>query len=63
MEWLTDSIAFWLRIKTPTMGKLGKRKSNKDKKPKNDDLFELNTNLNIRDSHSMLINANSKQTI
>ena len=40
MEWLTDSIAFWLRIKTPTMGKLGKRKSNKDKKPKNDDLFE-----------------------
>jgi hypothetical protein len=25
MEWLTDSIAFWLRIKTPTMP-FGKRK-------------------------------------
>ena len=25
MEWLTDSVAFWLRIKTPTM-RLGKRK-------------------------------------
>jgi hypothetical protein len=25
MEWLTDSIAFWLRIKTPTM-RFGKRK-------------------------------------
>jgi hypothetical protein len=25
MEWLTDSIAFWLRVKTPTM-RLGKRK-------------------------------------
>ena len=29
MEWLTDSIAFWVRIKTPTMG-IGKRKKNKD---------------------------------
>jgi hypothetical protein len=28
MEWLTDSIAFWLRIKTPTMG-FGKRKKKK----------------------------------
>ena len=29
MEWLTDSVAFWLRIKTPTMrlgGKKGKKK-------------------------------------
>ena len=26
MDWLTDSIAFWLRIKTPTM-RVGKRKS------------------------------------
>ena len=25
MEWLTDSIAFWLRVKTPTM-RIGKRK-------------------------------------
>jgi hypothetical protein len=25
MEWLTDSIAFWLRVKTPTM-RVGKRK-------------------------------------
>jgi hypothetical protein len=25
MEWLTDSVAFWLRIKTPTM-RFGKRK-------------------------------------
>jgi hypothetical protein len=25
MTWLTDSISFWLRIKTPTMG-FGKRK-------------------------------------
>ena len=31
MEWLTDSVAFWLRIKTPTM-RFGKRK--KDKKDK-----------------------------
>jgi len=30
MEWLTDSIAFWLRIKTPTM-RFGKRKKNKGK--------------------------------
>jgi hypothetical protein len=29
MEWLTDSVAFWLRIKTPTM-RFGKRKK-KDK--------------------------------
>lgn len=29
MEWLTDSIAFWLRIKTPTM-RIGKRKKNKE---------------------------------
>lgn len=29
MEWLTDSIAFWLRIKTPTM-RVGKRKKNKE---------------------------------
>jgi hypothetical protein len=31
VEWLTDSVAFWLRIKTPTM-RFGKRK--KDKKDK-----------------------------
>ena len=30
MEWLTDSVAFWLRIKTPTM-RFGKRKKEKDK--------------------------------
>jgi hypothetical protein len=29
MEWLTDSIAFWLRIKTPTM-RSGRRKKNDD---------------------------------
>jgi hypothetical protein len=29
MEWLTDSVAFWLRIKTPTM-RFGRRKK-KDK--------------------------------
>ena len=28
MEWLTDSVAFWLRIKTPTM-RFGKRKKEK----------------------------------
>jgi len=33
MEWLTDSIAFWLKIKTPTMrmGFRKKKKGNKDK--------------------------------
>jgi hypothetical protein len=31
MEWLTDSIAFWLKIKTPTM-RIGKRKKREDKK-------------------------------
>jgi hypothetical protein len=31
MSWLTDSIAFWLRIKTPTMP-YGKRKKDKRKK-------------------------------
>jgi hypothetical protein len=31
MEWLTDSIAFWLRIKTPTMP-YGKRRKEKDEK-------------------------------
>jgi hypothetical protein len=30
MEWLTDSVAFWLRIKTPTM-RFGKRKKDKNK--------------------------------
>ena len=30
MEWLTDSVAFWLRIKTPTM-RFGKRKKDKKK--------------------------------
>lgn len=30
LEWLTDSIAFWLKIKTPTM-RLGYRKKKKDK--------------------------------
>ena len=30
MEWLTDSVAFWLRIKTPTM-RFGKRKKDKEK--------------------------------
>jgi hypothetical protein len=30
MEWLTDSVAFWLRIKTPTM-RFGKRKKDKGK--------------------------------
>jgi hypothetical protein len=29
MEWLTDSVAFWLRIKTPTM-RFGKRKKGKE---------------------------------
>jgi len=34
MEWLTDSVAFWLKIRTPTM-RFGKRKKDKDKrKPK-----------------------------
>ena len=28
MEWVTDSVAFWLRIKTPTMGKKGDKKEN-----------------------------------
>jgi hypothetical protein len=31
MEWLTDSIAFWLKIKTPTM-RFGSRKKKKDNK-------------------------------
>ncbi len=31
MEWLTDSVAFWLRIKTPTM-RFGKRKKGQDEK-------------------------------
>jgi hypothetical protein len=35
MEWLTDSIAFWLRVKTPTM-RLGKRKKQNNG---TDDLF------------------------
>lgn len=30
MEWLTDSVAFWLRIKTPTM-RFGRRKKEKNK--------------------------------
>lgn len=30
MEWLTDSVAFWLHIKTPTM-RFGKRKKDKGK--------------------------------
>jgi hypothetical protein len=32
MQWLTDSIAFWLKIKTPTMrrGFRRKNKGNKD---------------------------------
>jgi hypothetical protein len=30
-EWLTDSIAFWLKIKTPTM-RMGSRKKKKDGK-------------------------------
>jgi hypothetical protein len=29
VEWLTDSVAFWLRIKTPSM-RFGKRKKKKD---------------------------------
>jgi len=29
--WLTDSVAFWLRVKTPTM-RFGKRKKDKKKK-------------------------------
>ena len=33
MEWLTDSIAFWLRIKTPTM-RFGSRKKGGDDKNK-----------------------------
>ena len=33
MEWLTDSIAFWLKIKTPTM-RMGSRKKKKDGKDK-----------------------------
>jgi hypothetical protein len=33
MEWLTDSVAFWLRIKTPTM-RFGKRKKGNDTKDK-----------------------------
>lgn len=38
MEWLTDSIAFWLRVKTPTM-RSGKRKKNKNEEdnPKDTD--------------------------
>lgn len=35
MEWLTDSIAFWVRVKTPSM-RIGKRKKNKEEdNPKN----------------------------
>ena len=30
LEWLTDSVAFWLRIKTPTM-RFGKRRKDKRK--------------------------------
>jgi len=33
MEWLTDSVAFWLRIKTPTM-RFGKRKKGNEGKTK-----------------------------
>jgi hypothetical protein len=33
MEWLTDSVAFWLRIKTPTM-RFGKREKDKTNKLK-----------------------------
>jgi hypothetical protein len=33
MEWLTDSVAFWLRIKTPTM-RFGKRKKGNEEKDK-----------------------------
>jgi hypothetical protein len=35
-EWLTDSIAFWVRIKTPTM-RAGKRKKEKKEDDDNDD--------------------------
>lgn len=31
MDWLTDSVCFWLKIKTPTM-RIGKRKKDKKKK-------------------------------
>tara|TARA_B110000091_G_scaffold150974_1_gene160696 strand:- start:769 stop:1470 length:702 start_codon:yes stop_codon:yes gene_type:complete len=31
MEWLTDSVAFWLRIRTPTM-RVGKRRKKRKKK-------------------------------
>lgn len=39
MEWLTDSVAFWLRIQTPTMrfGKKGSMDSNKSKKKEEDE--------------------------
>jgi len=49
-EWLTDSIAFWIKVKTPTMrvGRRKKRKPNSGKEPKkpfpinpeDDDLFD-----------------------
>ena len=46
MEWLTDSIAFWLRVKTPTM-RVGKRKKQKneniepDQKEKSEEIEEI----------------------
>jgi hypothetical protein len=33
LEWLTDSVAFWVRIKTPTM-RVGKRRKKKDDETK-----------------------------
>jgi hypothetical protein len=46
MEWLTDSIAFWLRVKTPTM-RVGKRKKQTtekiepDQKEKSEEIEEI----------------------
>jgi hypothetical protein len=40
MEWLTDSIAFWIRIKTPTM-RVGKRKQSKEQKKEDDEKDDL----------------------
>jgi len=47
MEWLTDSIAFWLRIKTPTM-RVGKRKTIK----KNSNSVDLDETINTDETET-----------
>jgi hypothetical protein len=59
MDWLTDSIAFWLRIKTPTM-RVGKRKktieksSLEEEEPEEDDAKETDEEENIEDDDDTL---------